>query len=298
MFLLLLPAFGYSDGISSTELGPEGCNGCHVGGQGITTASIAFSDPLQVGQPATITVSVVNPFYAVAGFNLVLGTGDVDPAPGANVLRWSATEVSHETPDSSGAWTWNIDWTPMTPGPASYSLWGMAANGDGLPFLDSMASSNVGSTNVLPAGCDEGNDLSACDALAWAESLHPQIDPSAPLARFRPQTLYDQLEAMNAIGAATCGDAIAWSGTYGQGAFEGTNDVPELLEGSFANGTAQGGAFGDQYSAYGAGRVVGNYGDGVMPGRYIRISGRRGIWVAIEKSCIPEGSNPWGSWVP
>ena len=150
------------------------------------------------------------------------------------------------------------------------------------------------------ADCALGTDDVACDAIAYATTLHPEIVESSPAARLRPTTIYANLVEIDLIGDANgCGEAIAWSGTFGAGLFEGTNLVPEALDGSYGAGVfTDGSDLGTDYSAYdNQGRFAANYGTGNFPGRWIRTTGRRGLWIALEKSCTPEGSNPYESWV-
>ncbi|MCB9593136.1 MAG: hypothetical protein H6719_10420 [Sandaracinaceae bacterium] len=127
--LLPAAASAYSTGIASPTFDTTvGCGDCHSGGGGTTSTSISFSSPLEVGRPATITVTVTNASQVAAGFNLQLTRGDFSASPGTNVQRWSATEVSHDNADTSSPWTWTINWTPNAEGSVTYRLWANAVN--------------------------------------------------------------------------------------------------------------------------------------------------------------------------
>lgn len=154
--------------------------------------------------------------------------------------------------------------------------------------------------SIALADCALGTDDVACDAVDYAMTLHPEIDEASSKVRLRPSTIYANLVEIDVIGDANgCAEAIAWSGTYEAGTFEGFNLVPETVVGTYGGGLFTDGAnLGTDYSAYDSrGRFAANYGTGNYPGRWIRIGGRRGLWIALEKSCTPEGSNPYSTWV-
>jgi len=135
------------DGIASTD-----CNGCHSGGSGTTSATISFSSPLIVGQPATISVGMTDGSGALThgGFNLLLSRGNFSNPPGAGSQRLAAGEATHTAPRSSQSW--NLTWTPSATGTVNYTLWVNAVNNDGLFTSDRpAASARVGSVTVLRA---------------------------------------------------------------------------------------------------------------------------------------------------
>ncbi|MBX3275545.1 MAG: DUF4215 domain-containing protein [Sandaracinaceae bacterium] len=142
-------ASAWAGGISAATFGASGCPGCHGGGAGTTTASIAFTSPIVSGVANTITVTVANASQSGGGFNLQLSGGSFAGSPGAGVHRWSGTEVSHSTPDTTAPYQWSISWTPGAAGPATYTLWANAVNLDGDLTLDTPRGTALSSTVTI-----------------------------------------------------------------------------------------------------------------------------------------------------
>ncbi len=126
------------------------CNGCHTpAASGTTSATIAFSSPLIVGQPATITVGMTGSPSSLprGGFNLDMSQGTFSDPPGGGARRHSDGSATHTTPSSSRSWT--LTWTPTTTGSATYTLWVNNVNFNGSSSGDRpVASARNGTVTV------------------------------------------------------------------------------------------------------------------------------------------------------
>lgn len=150
----------------------------------------------------------------------------------------------------------------------------------------------------------DGNDVYGATVLA----------DTAPWAR-RPSTVYQRLATLRDLGAAEgCtldptvqGVAVAawnagsWSGLWANvdgsdGAHAGTSAARRVL-GGFSGDEA--GDVGDRYGVYNdGGRVAANREDGFVVGHWVRVQGKRGVFVGLQGICdgaasAPEAFDDW-----
>ncbi|MEZ4336852.1 MAG: EGF domain-containing protein [Sandaracinaceae bacterium] len=220
ILVLLAPisAEAYSTGIDAATFGATGCPTCHAGGGGSTGVTISFSSPIVTGVTNTITVTVTNGSQNGAGFNLQLSGGSFPTSPGTNVLRWSSTEVSHASPDSSGAWTWSISWTPGAPGTASYTLWANAVDLDTFSTNDTPRSTaRTGSVTILRDRGDSCTSNGQCGTGNCVDNVCCNTACSGTCQACSPaaggQGVAGTCSALVAGSLECCGVGYRWNGS-------------------------------------------------------------------------------------
>lgn len=165
---ILVPAaaHAYPDGLASS------CTGCHPNSGAGTTVDVA-TGAVHPGQVVPMHIEVCNPStaYPEAGFWIELtagtsgSTGVFGPA-GSGVMRLSDRELVQSTPrggKSGDCWSWTNEWTaPAATGTVTWSLWGIAVNGDrngSSGYTGDASGSGSGSIAVtLPDGATCGLD--------------------------------------------------------------------------------------------------------------------------------------------
>ncbi len=211
-WLVPAAASAYEDGIASTD-----CNGCHSGGGGTTSASVAFSSPLVVGVPATVTVTVTNTASLPrAGFNLQMASGTFNNPPGSGSRRISASEATHDAPSSTGVWT--MTWTPTSSGSVSYTLWGNRVNFNGAYTGDKpVASAVTSSVTVRLANGASCSSSSSCVSGHCVDGVCCNTSCSAACQACSPaaggQAAAGTCSALVADSPGCCPSGYRWNGS-------------------------------------------------------------------------------------
>ena len=169
-----------------------------------------------------------------------------------------------------------------------------------------------------------GLNADTCDAVnALVPLVNAQVGSEllsdTAAARFRPETLYTQLEqvriAASAQGCRVDGSFEGWDGgVYGRttwsgdyerragetGSSSGSLDRPgQIYEGDWVAEGGGGGAIGDQFAGYHASGAFGsNRGTGWSMGRWVRRTGAVGVFVGLHGTCdagvdVAAAFEPW-----
>ncbi len=139
-FALIAPdAHANSSGRNPSLLNPnQGCGECHSNGSGTTTVDIEFDEPLYVGFPTQVRITVENDEQSAGGFGLAFDGGGVSSDQPSGVRRWNATSASHLGSNSdSYPFEWVVNWTPERAGTNSYTLFANAVDLSGTTRGDS-----------------------------------------------------------------------------------------------------------------------------------------------------------------
>jgi hypothetical protein len=139
------PALAYPGGVSTFNLGPQGCNACHTGGD---TPSVSLIGPTTVAPNSANTYTLMitaTGTQTFGGFNVTASFGTLtlgganasrtQVIPGANGIN----DVTHTSPKpaSGGSISFSFVWTaPGSFTSATLNAWGNAVNGNASPTGD------------------------------------------------------------------------------------------------------------------------------------------------------------------
>lgn len=138
-FLPLLPAFGYSSGITGRTTTGCTCHGSSSTATTLTAQSSSGSFRTRPGQTLNLTIIVAHSSQQAAGIDIAVhnqagqNAGTLSPASGSG-LQLSSGELTHTQPKtmSGGQASFAFSWTaPSTPGMYTLRAAGNAVNSDG-----------------------------------------------------------------------------------------------------------------------------------------------------------------------
>ena len=129
-----------------------GCNGCHSGGKDATVSLTASPMNPMLGQPVTVTVTVLATNGTTAGFYLTTDYQNegmftaIEAGTAASVAG-----VTHTTPraGSGGSTVFKAQWSTTVATGVSFSVYAVSANGDGTSRGDGAGEAHLS----IVAGC-------------------------------------------------------------------------------------------------------------------------------------------------
>jgi hypothetical protein len=158
----------------------EGCEGCHTGGKLPTiTLDISPSAP-KPGDAVTITVNIPSVNGGTGGIYLRSnGKGTLSTVAGQPTRLIDIGNMVHSSPKapSGGVVQFIARWTaPVTPGGATISVWGVAANSDSSRGGDGASSA----TKSFAVGCDGKTYYRDWDGDGFGTAAESVVDCSKP----------------------------------------------------------------------------------------------------------------------
>lgn len=165
-------------------------------------------------------------------------------------------------------------------------------------------------TGLTTETCDAVNAMEAAIEAARGDDLINEAGP----ARFHPMNIYNRLENVRmALGDDGCRADYSFDGwdggrffnggfdgDWGNGTDSGTSGglfASKQFDGTYAGDAS--GSIGDEFGRYHKkGQAVANRDDGFMAGYWIRVNGKRGIYVTLTGECdagvaVNEALDPW-----